>query len=794
MCAKRMIINMSSADKQALELAKKFNLAYLVERDFDKVVTFLDDNIIWIGTGLNELCLNIDEAKSFLEKEREQWNGKFIIDESTNNIVALNSSCFCVFGNISIIENSNNDFLIKMNIRYSYIFILRNEELKLTHIHYSVPNSEQINGEIVPISNTDMQNKAITKAVEEKTIELEKITRDFIESETRYKFAMEASNEITFEFDYVNDRIIYDEKKFEDFFLYVPNLKTVKDGKDAVVNFLHPDDLKAFYSVFDKSRIINDILFGQKSKSFECRIMGKYYDYIWVQMTIIPIVDKMNNLDKIIGHVKNIDDQKRRELLVQEMSQKDQLTGIYNKSFAESLIQQFIENGDSYGSIMLIFDLDNFKYINDNYGHLFGDAILSSFAQNLIDVFDDKDIIGRIGGDEFVAFIKNPECLEVAIEKVEKIKSAFSKSNENIDSTTPMSLSIGIAEYTKETKSFLQLFSNADVALYAAKGNGKNRYEIYDFEMRKSKIISNVVSHAVIDRSAISFKDNIAKFVFQILYETTDVYSAIQLILELVGKHYNVSHAYIVENSDDNTQFTNTFEWCNDGVESEKDRLKNVPYSRSSNYGSYFDMNGVFYCDDISKLPTKTYNTLINKNICSFLQCEIINNTQFKGYVGFDECDKTRLWVKDEIEVLSFVAKILSVFLVKMRTQEKLNDSLAITEKVLNNQNSWSYVIDKDTYELLFVNNRTVELIPGAKIGGACYKTFFNGREEQCDVCPVEMLGITKSQCYTMDIYNDYFDIWTNTTVSNITWIDGREVCLVCCSDISKYYSRFKKE
>lgn len=111
------------------------------------------------------------------------------------------------------------------------------------------------------------------------------------------------------------------------------------------------------------------------------------------------------------------------------------------------------------------------------------------------------------------------------------------------------------------------------------------------------------------------------------------------------------------------------------------------------------------------------------------LQCAILNDGKFKGYVGFDECRDYRLWTKEEIGTLTFISKILSTFLLKMRAQDRLEKSYQITKTVLDTQDMWTYVIRKNTYELLFINKKTKELAPAAQVGDRCYHAFWGGRK-----------------------------------------------------------------
>ena len=107
-----------------------------------------------------------------------------------------------------------------------------------------------------------------------------------------------------------------------------------------------------------------------------------------------------------------------------------------------------------------------------------------------------------------------------------------------------------------------------------------------------------------------------------------------------IRDRFDVSRAYIFENTEDNRFCCNTFEWCNEGISSQIEHLRQVSYQEDlgGTYLHHFNEDGVFYCQDVKKLPPEHYAILAPKGVKSMLQCAIRDNGQFRGYVGFDEC------------------------------------------------------------------------------------------------------------------------------------------------------------
>lgn len=188
----------------------------------------------------------------------------------------------------------------------------------------------------------------------------------------------------------------------------------------------------------------------------------------------------------VIKRVHNVLESKRRfkEMLkeyhsVVQQAQTDSLTGIYNRATGKDMIDAILQKSIEEQSAMLMIDIDNFKEINDNYGHEQGDKILIAFAQCLSSSFRKGDVVARMGGDEFVVLISNISSRQFIEKKCNHIFQQALKIRAK-DSTLNCSIGIGIAP--KDGNSFSELYRNADSALYQAKKKGKNRYQFYGKE------------------------------------------------------------------------------------------------------------------------------------------------------------------------------------------------------------------------------------------------------------------------------------------------------------------------
>ena len=166
-------------------------------------------------------------------------------------------------------------------------------------------------------------------------------------------------------------------------------------------------------------------------------------------------------------------------------SQKDSLTELGNREYSESIIDSYVKNGGS-GAFLMI-DMDNFKLINDIYGHNEGDVVLKALAGILKNNSGDDDFLGRIGGDEFVLFLPDKldkdELTGICDSILKDITAFIGSSGYNTNS----SVSIGIAFAPEDGEDFRDLYTNADKALYYVKQNGKNSFHFYGDQLTNNR-------------------------------------------------------------------------------------------------------------------------------------------------------------------------------------------------------------------------------------------------------------------------------------------------------------------
>lgn len=198
----------------------------------------------------------------------------------------------------------------------------------------------------------------------------------------------------------------------------------------------------------------------------------------FVPVVMCSRIARILELEELRKSLANRLDQKMREVSdIKSKSLQDALTGLWNRTYTEEKVEEMIQRGVTGALFMM--DMDNFKAINDNYGHIAGDHVLKLFADTLRKYSYEEDIICRIGGDEFMAFVVGENSKTVLGNHAENIINDVCKNIEACKFDTNTSVSVGIAQYPGDGTDFKSLYNAADKALYYVKQNGKNSYHFY---------------------------------------------------------------------------------------------------------------------------------------------------------------------------------------------------------------------------------------------------------------------------------------------------------------------------
>lgn len=201
-------------------------------------------------------------------------------------------------------------------------------------------------------------------------------------------------------------------------------------------------------------------------------------DYYWMRITAQLFYWDEDDSIRMMVYRQNIDEERRRELYLYDQMQKDSLTGLFHKVATQEHIRALLLKNSGSCFAFFILDVDSFKNINDRLGHAVGDAVLVEFARTIQSMFREDDVVGRIGGDEFVAFFSVPDE-EAAQKKAQSLTAVLRRKIEVEGHSFEISSSIGVAVAPHAGTDFETLYRNADAALYQTKKRGKNGFTIF---------------------------------------------------------------------------------------------------------------------------------------------------------------------------------------------------------------------------------------------------------------------------------------------------------------------------
>ena len=227
--------------------------------------------------------------------------------------------------------------------------------------------------------------------------------------------------------------------------------------------FSHVDDAAVISEAFER---INR---GEQA-AYQARMRAGKSQYTWCKVDVTPIMEDGRPV-RMIGVISDISEMKAKADRLEEAARLDSFTGLYAKTHCERLIREALADQPEQRHALVLFDLDDFKMINDTYGHPAGDAVLQSVAEGLKNSFGGSDISGRFGGDEFIILLREVQGHTDLCRKLDLLA-------ESRDNALQATKSIGAAVYPEDGKTFETLLERADLALYCAKRK-KDSYVLF---------------------------------------------------------------------------------------------------------------------------------------------------------------------------------------------------------------------------------------------------------------------------------------------------------------------------
>ena len=209
----------------------------------------------------------------------------------------------------------------------------------------------------------------------------------------------------------------------------------------------------------------------------------QYEDAIQRLVELLPEYEAEQQRAKMYSfdYIEYLHEERKLSAKMEQKSKLDPMTGLLNKYTIEFLVEEHLKHMDpSSVAALLLIDMDHFKLINDTLGHLAGDAILADTAMVIRRFFKEDTLCGRIGGDEFMIFVKDVADMSTLLLQAEFLRQEIAKTTSERNITISIQASVGVAVTTAGFRDYASFFAAADEALYRAKKEGRNKIVVIE--------------------------------------------------------------------------------------------------------------------------------------------------------------------------------------------------------------------------------------------------------------------------------------------------------------------------
>lgn len=460
--------------------------------------------IVWDTTGnLLEFNIHCENTTGFREKEvlGTKWADTFLDEDNKRNfikifneikiknthlthegkIICKNGTDICILWNNMLLLNSSGEPEAIVSIGVD-ITDYKNTEKNLA---MSYRQLEEVYEELAATEEELEQNFHGLRSKEEEL----KI------SEERYRLALEGARDAIWDWDIIRNKSFASERWLE---------MLGYEAEDLKVNHLtwkeliHPEDKDRAF------RAQQDHLSGKTPfYSSEYRLKMKNGQYKWILARGKVLRDEAGKPIRIAGSQTDISERKNFEEKINYIAHYDSLTGLPNRVYFEkSLAQSLLESSrNNLRGAVFFLDLDNFKTVNDTFGHSTGDNLLKDVAEILKSFRSENIIVARFGGDEFVIIVHDVKDDEYVIELASNIVRALNRPWRIKGREFYSTVSMGVEFYPNAECNVQSVLSNADCAMYSVKKDGKDNYRVYSSKMNKALMeqinMENNLRHAL---------------------------------------------------------------------------------------------------------------------------------------------------------------------------------------------------------------------------------------------------------------------------------------------------------
>jgi len=369
----------------------------------------------------------------------------------------------------------------------------------------------------------------------------------------KYELAIESTESAVWEIN-LNNKELYISKNFAD----AMNITTL-EFKD--VNKL----LKRILSDDDKKHLLDEYMSyknGHKDEiSIQIPIKIAGSSVKWVLINGKGVLDSKNEFEIIQGIIIDITQIKEQKDHIEYLAHHDYITNLPNRMSFIDKLREVIDDGKS-GAVLLL-DIDDFKAINDNLGHAYGDEVLKKISSRLKSITDENLFVARFGGDEFLILISNVEKLDEIYKYVNIIINLFKEFIKLDKIDNYIKVSIGISRFPDDSDNIHQLIANADTAMYKAKHSGKNNFMLFNKDMKYELAKRSEIEYIL--RNALNNNGFTLLYQPQVSVETGEIVG-FEALIRLKEQEHTISPSSFIAIAEENGLILDIGRWVTENV------------------------------------------------------------------------------------------------------------------------------------------------------------------------------------------------------------------------------------
>lgn len=475
-----------------------------------------------------------------------------------------------------------------------------------------------------------------------------------------------------------SDEIIFDYKVKEDVFIYY---KLVEDNGNVInkptVRPRFLEDLPTSKDVYSDDLVyFYDLCRDGINHPFDVRFRRtkqKPGEYTKMRVHATVQKDDKGKPVNIIGTIRPLETINDVKNSKKEASLNDELTGVKNRNAFKLEVESFLLNSSVASPYaLLILDIKDFKQVNDNFGHMFGDNVLIQVADSIIENINRNDVVGRLGGDEFIIFLKNvsENAVYAISEKIRRsIRGIYVGEESYIDAC------IGAVVSKDPSNTYDALLHTADGALFDVITSDER------VGIKVSKEIVNAYKDLKIsyiaDRNIISTPNakekRLSELIFELLEQARDIDKALDTVLALVGDKKKLSRITIMRR--DGRELTVTKQWVSRGMRANYnvDGEAFIGYQDGMKDNFAEENMGIINKESANKFSPDAASKFLSEGAKSIMYCNMFELGEIVGVIAFVDCVNEREWTEIDYKAYRTIARMISAYTIKASALKKID-------------------------------------------------------------------------------------------------------------------------